>query len=139
GAGGGRTAAGSRGGRPAPEQITVWYFDKASMDTAIPLARQAQPDVRVNFVLQPFGDMSKKYLAVLAARQGGPDVIGLDTSMVGRFLDAGENPLAEPYGAGRFRYDFVAWKFNAPITSAGAMPAFPRAVAAGVMFSRPAL
>src|SRR5262249_54990770 len=47
--------------------------------------------------------------------------------------------LAEPYGAGRFRDDFVAWKFNAPITSAGEMPAFPWDVATGVMFYRPEL
>src|SRR4051794_27701189 len=94
--------------------LTVWYFDKVSMDTVIPLFEQTHPGVKVNFVEQPFGDMSKKYLAALAAKQGVPDVIGLDTSMVGQFLDAGENLLAEPYNAGQLKRDFVQWKFDAP-------------------------
>lgn len=122
--------------KKADHQITVWYFDKVSMETAIPLFEQAHPGVAVNFVHQPFGDLSKKYLAALAAKQGVPDVIGLDTSMVGRFLDAGENLLAEPYGAGRYKSDFVDWKFSAPVTPAGEMAAFPWDVATGVMFYR---
>jgi ABC-type glycerol-3-phosphate transport system substrate-binding protein len=94
-------------------ELTVWYFDKVSMQTVIPLFEQSHPGVKVNFVEQPFGDMSKKYLAALAAKQGVPDVIGLDTSTVGQFLDAGENLLAEPYAAGQLKQDFVDWKFNA--------------------------
>ena len=117
-------------------EITVWYFDKESMEIAIPLFEKAHPNIKVNFVHQPFGDMSKKYLAALAAKSGVPDVIGLDTSMVGRFLDAGENLLAEPYNADQFRQDFVDWKFNATVTPDGQMPAFPWDVATGVMFYR---
>jgi multiple sugar transport system substrate-binding protein len=124
-------------GTDADNEITVWYFEKVSMETAVPMFEQSHPGVKVNFVLQPFGDLSQKYLAALAAREGVPDVIGLDTSMVGRFLDAGENLMAEPYNAGQFREDFVDWKFNAPITSSGEMPAFPWDVATGVMFYRP--
>ena len=117
--------------------LTVWYFDKVSMDTLIPLFEQSHPGVKINFVEQPFGDMSKKYLAALAARQGVPDVIGLDTSMVGEFLDAGENLLPEPYAAGQLKGDFVEWKFDAPYTSSGEMTAMPWDVATGVMFYRP--
>jgi multiple sugar transport system substrate-binding protein len=131
--------SGASTGSGSDQELTVWYFDKASMDTAIPLFERAHPGVKVNFVLQPFGDMPKKYLAALTARQGVPDVIGLDTSMVGRFLTAGENLLAEPYDAGQYRDDFVAWKFDAPITPTGEMPAFPWDVATGVMFYRPEL
>jgi multiple sugar transport system substrate-binding protein len=118
-------------------ELTVWYFDKVSMETVIPLFEQAHPGVKVNFVEQPFGDMSKKYLAALAAKQGVPDVIGLDTSMVGQFLDAGEDLLAEPYSAGQLKDDFVEWKFKAPMTDAGQMAAMPWDVATGVMFYRP--
>jgi multiple sugar transport system substrate-binding protein len=117
--------------------LTVWYFDKTSMETVIPLFEQSHPGVKVNFVEQPFGDMSKKYLAALAAGQGVPDVIGLDTSMVGQFLDAGEDLLAQPYAAGQFRDDFVEWKFDAAQTSSGQMTAIPWDVATGVMFYRP--
>jgi ABC-type glycerol-3-phosphate transport system substrate-binding protein len=123
--------------KEADNEITVWYFEKVSMDTAIPMFEQAHPGVKVNFVLQPFGDLSQKYLAALAAKQGVPDVIGLDTSMVGRFLDAGENLTADPYNARQYRSDFVDWKFDAPITPSGEMPAFPWDVATGVMFYRP--
>ncbi|HZR00245.1 MAG TPA: extracellular solute-binding protein [Chloroflexota bacterium] len=133
------TATAAAATAPAARQLTVWYFDKASMETAIPIFERANPDVKVSFVLQPFGDMSKKYLAVLAAKQGVPDVVGLDTSMVGRFLDAGENLMVQPYDAGRLRNDFVAWKFDAPITPSGEMPAFPWDLATGVMFYRPDL
>jgi multiple sugar transport system substrate-binding protein len=101
------------------------------------LFEQSHPGVHVNLVEQPFGDMSKKYLAALAAKQGVPDVIGLDTSTVGQFLDAGENLLAEPYSAGQLKDDFIDWKFNAPITSSGEMAAMPWDVATGVMFYRP--
>lgn len=118
-------------------ELTVWYFDKVSMQTVIPLFEATHPGVKINFVEQPFGDMSKKYLAALAAKQGVPDVIGLDTSMVGQFLDAGENLLAEPYGAGQLKNDFIDWKFNAATTSAGQMAAMPWDVATGVMFYRP--
>jgi multiple sugar transport system substrate-binding protein len=118
-------------------ELTVWYFDKVSMQTVIPLFEQSHPGVKINFVEQPFGDMSKKYLAALAAKQGVPDVIGLDTTMVGQFLDAGENLLAEPYSAGQLRNDFVDWKFNAATTSSGQMAAMPWDVATGVMFYRP--
>ncbi|HYW89170.1 MAG TPA: extracellular solute-binding protein [Chloroflexota bacterium] len=128
--------AGTDTGSPTTE-LTVWYFDKVSMQTLIPLFEQSHPGVKVNFVEQPFGDMSKKYLAALAAGQGVPDVIGLDTSMVGQFLDAGENLLAEPYNAGQVRNDFIDWKFNAPITASGEMAAMPWDVATGVMFYRP--
>jgi multiple sugar transport system substrate-binding protein len=121
---------------PAGE-LTVWYFDNVSMQTAIPLFEQSHPGVKINFVEQPFGDMSKKYLAALAAGQGVPDVIGLDTSMVGQFLDAGENLLAEPYAAGQLKNDFVDWKFNAATNASGQMAAMPWDVAAGVMFYRP--
>jgi multiple sugar transport system substrate-binding protein len=119
--------------------LTVWYFDKTSMDTVIPLFEQTHPGVKVNFVEQPFGDMSKKYLAALAAKQGVPDVIGLDTSMVGQFLDAGENLLAEPYDAAQLKPDFVEWKFDAPLTSSGEMAAMPWDVATGVMFYQPSV
>jgi len=119
-------------------ELTVWYFDKVSMQTVIPLFEQSHPGVKVNFVEQPFGDMSKKYLAALAAGQGVPDVIGLDTSMVGQFLDAGEDLLGEPYNAGRLKNDFVDWKFNATVSSGGQMAAMPWDVATGVMFYRPA-
>ena len=118
-------------------ELTVWYFDKVSMETVIPLFEQSHPGVKINFVEQPFGDMSKKYLAALAAKQGVPDVIGLDTSMVGQFLDAGEDLLAEPYSAGQLKNDFVTWKFNATTTSSGHMTALPWDVATGVMFYRP--
>jgi multiple sugar transport system substrate-binding protein len=118
-------------------ELTVWYFDKVSMQTVIPLFEQSHPGVHVNFVEQPFGDMSKKYLAALAAGQGVPDVIGLDTSMVGQFLDAGENLLAPPYQAGDLKQDFVEWKFNAPQTPNGEMAAMPWDVATGVMLYRP--
>src|SRR5438067_270198 len=118
-------------------ELTVWYFDKVSMQTVIPLFEQSHPGVHVNFVEQPFGDMSKKYLAALAAGQGVPDVIGLDTSMVGQFLDAGDNLLAEPYSAGQLKQDFIDWKFNAALTSDGALAAMPWDVATGVMFYRP--
>jgi multiple sugar transport system substrate-binding protein len=121
----------------APTELTVWYFDKVSMQTLIPLFEQSHPGVKVNFVEQPFGDMSKKYLAALAAGQGVPDVIGLDTSMVGQFLDAGENLLADPYNAGELKQDFIDWKFNAPVTPDGQMAAMPWDVATGVMFYRP--
>jgi multiple sugar transport system substrate-binding protein len=121
----------------ATQELTVWYFDSVSMQTVIPLFEQSHPGVHVNFVEQPFGDMSKKYLAALAAKQGVPDVIGLDTSMVGQFLDAGENLNAEPYSAGQLKNDFVDWKFNAAVTSSGAMAAMPWDVATGVMFYRP--
>jgi multiple sugar transport system substrate-binding protein len=117
--------------------LTVWYFDKVSMDTVIPLFQQAHPGVKINYVEQPFGDMSEKYLAALAAKQGVPDVIGLDTSMVGQFLDAGENLLSDPYNAGQLKGDFVDWKFNAPVTATGEMTAMPWDVATGVMFYRP--
>jgi ABC-type glycerol-3-phosphate transport system substrate-binding protein len=118
-------------------ELTVWYFDKVSMETVIPLFEQSHPGVTINFVEQPFGDMSKKYLAALAAKQGVPDVIGLDTSMVGQFLDAGDNLLGEPYSAGQLKNDFVDWKFNATTTSSGQMTAIPWDVATGVMFYRP--
>src|SRR6266851_4339375 len=118
-------------------ELTVWYFDKTSMQTVIPLFEQSHPGVKVNFVEQPFGDMSKKYLAALAAQQGVPDVIGLDTSMVGQFLDAGENLLAEPYSAAQLKNDFIDWKFNAAVTGSGQMAAMPWDVATGVMFYRP--
>src|SRR5438105_14200961 len=117
--------------------LTVWYFDKVSMDTVVPLFEQTHPGVTINFVEQPFGDMSKKYLAALAAKQGVPDVIGLDTSMVGQFLDAGEDLLAEPYSAGQLTNNFVRWKFDATTTSSGHMTALPWDVATGVMFYRP--
>jgi multiple sugar transport system substrate-binding protein len=117
--------------------LTVWYFDKTSMDIVIPLFEKSHPGVKVNFVEQPFGDMSKKYLAALAARQGVPDVIGLDTSMVGQFLEAGENLLDQPYDAGQMKSDFIQWKFDAPLTTSGEMAAMPWDVATGVMFYRP--
>jgi multiple sugar transport system substrate-binding protein len=117
--------------------LTVWYFDKVSMQTVIPLFEQSHPGVKINFVEQPFGDMSKKYLAALAAGQGVPDVIGLDTSMVGQFLDAGEDLLGAPYSAGQLRNDFIPWKFDAARTPSGQMAAMPWDVATGVMFYRP--
>ena len=120
-------------------ELTVWYFDKVSMDAVIPLFEQSHPGVRVKFVQQPFGDMSKKYLAALVAGEGVPDVVGLDTSMVGRFLDAGENLLDDPYDAGQLRSDFVDWKFDAAISSDGQMAAMPWDVATGVMFYRPSV
>jgi multiple sugar transport system substrate-binding protein len=122
---------------PQQTELTVWYFDKVSMQTVIPLFEQSHPGVKVNFVEQPFGDISKKYLAALAAKQGVPDVIGLDTSTVGQFLDAGENLLSEPYAASQLKNDFVDWKFNAATTSSGEMAAMPWDVATGVMFYRP--
>lgn len=132
-----QTAASASDSAAQPTELTVWYFDKVSMETVIPLFEQSHPGVKVNFVEQPFGDMSKKYLAALAAKQGVPDVIGLDTSMVGQFLDAGENLMAEPYSAGELKNDFIDWKFNATTTSSGEMKAMPWDVATGVMFYRP--
>ena len=77
--------------RPGPHADGV-VFRQGSMETVIPLFEQRHPGVKVDFVEQPFGDMSKKYLAALAAEQGVPDVIGLDTSMVGPVPRRGRGP-----------------------------------------------
>lgn len=121
----------------AEGELTIWYFDKESMGVAVSKFQEKYPNIQVNFVQQPFGDMSKKYQAALAARSNLPDVIGLDTSMVGRFLSAGDDLLKAPYNAGQFEQDFVDWKFNAGKTDDGKMTVFPWDVATGVMFYRP--
>ncbi len=45
------TATAAAATAPAARQLTVWYFDKASMETAIPIFERANPDVKVSFVL----------------------------------------------------------------------------------------
>jgi ABC-type glycerol-3-phosphate transport system substrate-binding protein len=43
-------------------ELTVWYFDKLSMDTVIPLFEKSHSGVTVNFVEQPFAEISARII-----------------------------------------------------------------------------
>jgi len=133
----GATSALARG-MQSPTSITFWFFDPW-VKSPISVFEEKHANVNVNFVLMGYVDNHEKLLTSLAAGSGAPDVVGIDIGYIGVFTAKGglTNLLASPYSAGRYKKDFVPYKWQEGSTPDHRLVGMPWDIGPGALWYRP--
>ncbi|MES0864859.1 extracellular solute-binding protein [Ruegeria sp. SCPT10] len=109
------------------------HFDKQ-----VNVFNEAHPDIAVTYQMNEHGDHHKKLTTNLATQSGAGDVVIVDVSFVGAFINAGGfvNLSDAPYNAGQFKDGFVSYAWNQGQGSDGNQYGIPIDIGPGVMFYR---
>lgn len=93
-------------------EITMWAFNEKVFEEIGEAFMKEYPNVKVNTVVMPFGDLHDKLQTTLAAGTGAPDVAEVEMYQINRYMTGNvlEDLLKEPYNAGKYK-DLVH-KFN---------------------------
>jgi len=109
------------------------HFDKQ-----VPLFNENLPDIAVSYQMNDHGDHHKKLTTNLATQSGAGDVVIVDVSYVGAFINAGGfvNLSEEPYNAAQFKDGFVPYAWNQGQGADGNQYGIPIDIGPGVMYYR---
>lgn len=120
--------------------ITIWGWPAA--DVAFEAFRSdfeaAYPDIKLDIQMMPFDDVHNKLLASLAAGAGAPDVTMIEINHIDRFVAKGglTNLLEEPFNAGQYKDEMVAYKWAQATAPDGRLVAFPWDIGPATFFYR---
>jgi multiple sugar transport system substrate-binding protein len=133
---------------PAPEapkpigELTIWGWpasDKA-FESIIAGFNEEYPDIKVTWEMIPgmAGGTRDALSTALAAGEGAPDISLIEINDIDRFVLQGglADLLQEPYNAGRYQDDFVAYKWEQAMTPDGRLLAFPWDIGPASLFYR---
>ena len=109
------------------------HFDKQ-----IPIFNKAHPDIKVTYQMNDHGDHHKKLTTNLATQSGAGDVVIVDVSYIGAFINAGgfENLSAAPYEADAMKEGFVEYAWDQGKGADGNQYGIPIDIGPGVMYYR---
>ncbi len=119
-------------------EIVVWGWpthDKAY--EAIIAGFQAKyPNVKVTWLMH--NGTRDSLSTALAAGEGLPDVTAIEINDIGRFVMQGgfEDLMQPPYNAGKYKDDFVKYKWDQAMTPDGRLLAFPWDIGPASVFYR---
>ncbi len=84
------------------------------LDVLIPDYEETHPGVSISYRMNQHGDHHKKLTTNLATGSGAGDVVVVDVSFVGSFINAGgfENLSSPEYGADAMAEDFVGYAWS---------------------------
>lgn len=123
--------------------ITVWAWPSAdkAFESIIAGFNQKYPGIQVTWEMKAgmAAGTRDALLAALAAGSGGPDVVLIEINDIGMYaLHGGFVDLRKPpYNAGKYKSDFVGYKWDLATAPDGAMFAFPWDIGpAGVFYRR---
>ncbi|KAF0813855.1 putative arabinose-binding protein [Andreprevotia sp. IGB-42] len=122
------------------QNLTVAVFPKLdeAVKLALPVWQQRHPDIPVRLVTLGYADHHNRLATQLAGSTGAPDVVGIESTYLGRFKAAGvlENLAMTPYHANRLEAQFVHYAYTQATARNGAVYALPADVGPGTLFYR---
>lgn len=133
---------------PAPEapkpsgDIVIWGWPAAdkAFESIIAGFNEQYPDINVTWEMIPgmAGGTRDALSTALAAGEGAPDISMIEINDIDRFVLQGGlvDLLQEPYNAGKYKDDFVAYKWEQALTPDGRLLAFPWDIGPASMFYR---
>ena len=109
------------------------HFDKQ-----VPLFNESHPDITISYQMNDHGDHHKKLTTNLATQSGAGDIVIVDVSYVGAFINAGGfvNLSEAPYGADQFKDGFVPYAWTQGQGTDGNQYGIPIDIGPGVMYYR---
>jgi len=136
-------AVGAAWGADLQAKITVWAWPSAdkAFDAIIAGFNAKYPGIQVTWEMKPGQAAGTRdaLLAAMAAGSGGPDVALLEINDIGMYaLHGGFVDLRQaPYNAGKYKSDFVGYKWDLATAPDGALFAFPWDIGpAGIFYRR---
>ena len=133
---------------PVPEapkptgEILIWGWPAAdqAFEAFLEGFNEEYPDIEVEWVM--YGGMAAEardaLSTALAAGEGLPDIAMIEINDIDRFVLQGGfvDLLQEPYNAGKYKDDFVAYKWDQAMTPDGRLLAFPWDIGPASLFYR---
>lgn len=122
----GSTSASVAGLGSGEATITFWFFDPW-VKSAVDAFQQKNTKIKVNFQQLSYADTHNKLLTSLAAGSGAPDVVGIELGFIGAFASKGGlvDLTKDPFNAGQFKNDVVAYKWAQGSSAQGALRGMP--------------
>jgi len=133
---------------PVPEapkptgEVLIWGWPAAdqAFEAIIEGFNEEYPDIEVTWEMIPgmAGGTRDALSTALAAGEGLPDISMIEINDIDRFVLQGGfvDLLQEPYNAGRYKDDFVAYKWDQAMTPDGRLLAFPWDIGPASLFYR---
>jgi multiple sugar transport system substrate-binding protein len=99
---------------------------------------QEYPDIKVTWEMNPGASVHDSLATALAAGAGAPDISMIEINHIDRFVVQGGlvDFLQKPYDAGRYKDDFVPYKWAQATTPDGRLVAFPWDIGPASIFYR---
>ena len=122
-------------------EIVIWGWpthDKA-YEGIMKGFNEQYPDIKVTWLMQQGAGGTRDALSTsLAAGEGLPDITAIEINDIDRFVLQGgfEDLLKPPYNAGKYKDDFVAYKWAQASTPDGRLLAIPWDIGPASMFYR---
>ncbi|MFN3981657.1 MAG: ABC transporter substrate-binding protein, partial [Caldilinea sp.] len=136
----GPASEGGAGAADAQTTITVWGWPAADVAYESFLAdfEAAYPDIKLDIQMMPTAEQHDKLLASLAAGAGAPDVAMIEINYIDKFVAKGGlvDLLTEPFNAGQYKDEMVAYKWAQASTPDGRLVAFPWDIGPATFFYR---
>ncbi|PNI00854.1 ABC transporter substrate-binding protein [Vibrio diazotrophicus] len=122
----------------APTEITVASFPNFNQvaEIAVPMFEKKYPDIKVKVVTLAYADHHNAMTTALATGANLPDVMGIEYSYVGQFIESGGLDDMLPYGAGAFTDKLVPYSVAQATNSDGVLSAIPADIGPGATFYR---
>jgi multiple sugar transport system substrate-binding protein len=107
-------------------------------EAAIPLFEKQYPNIKVKVVTLAYGDHHNAMTTALATGANLPDVMGIEYSYVGRFIEGGglEDLNAPQYNAAKFTEQLVPYSVAQGTNSKGVLSGVPADIGPGATFYR---
>ncbi len=105
---------------------------------AIPAWQRLHPDVDIKVITRQYADHHTAMNTALSTAVLLPDVMALESSIVGRFAQGGglEDLAIAPYELGRYRHLLVPYAYDQAIARNGAVVAVPTDIGPGTLLYR---
>ncbi|MDD7909278.1 MULTISPECIES: extracellular solute-binding protein [Pseudovibrio] len=112
-------------------------FD-SHLEVLIPQFQESHPDINITYQMNQHADHHRRLTTNLATGSGAGDVVVVDVSFVGSFINAGgfENLSAPEYGADLMQENFVSYAWDQGKGTDGNQYAIPVDIGPGVMYYR---
>lgn len=109
------------------------HFDKQ-----VPIFNKSMPDIAVTYQMNDHGDHHKRLTTNLATQSGAGDVVIVDVSFIGAFINEGGfvNLSEAPYSADEFGDGFVSYAWSQGQGADGNQYGMPIDIGPGVMYYR---
>ncbi|WP_275426456.1 ABC transporter substrate-binding protein [Vibrio variabilis] len=119
-------------------EITVASFPNFNQvaELAVPMFEEKYPNIKVKVVTLAYGDHHNAMTTALATGANLPDVMGVEYSYVGQFIEKGGLEDLAAYGAGQFTERMVPFSVAQATNSKGVLSAIPADIGPGATFYR---
>ncbi|WP_274648871.1 ABC transporter substrate-binding protein [Paenibacillus humicola] len=115
--------------------LTLWYWNRSIDDNLLKQVDKQFPGIHLD-AQKIGGDFKAKLMTTLAARSGGPDIIGLNDWVSALFPDKSRFYNLYDLGAKDIEKDYLDWKWQQGVTPDGTMIGLPMDTGPTALFYR---